>query len=136
MLKQFKSFVEDKQDKEDSKLPPAVLVMRRKSVRLFPNGQNVAMYYIDKLDKYITVPFSAMPFQTHESTAIDVLKSIDENVILEYKDESQVEVTPELAKEIVSVHRKVNEENKKKMEEMLATSAEYFNKVLEFARNN
>ena len=38
--------------------PPAVLVMRRMSVRLFPNGQKIALYKVDKIDKYITVPYS------------------------------------------------------------------------------
>ena len=36
---------------------PAVLIMRRKTVRQFPNGQMVALYYIDKLDKYISIPY-------------------------------------------------------------------------------
>lgn len=37
--------------------PPAVLVMRRMSIRMFPNGQKIALYKIDKLEKFITVPF-------------------------------------------------------------------------------
>lgn len=40
--------------------PPAVLIMKRKSVRLFPNGQRVALYYVDKINKYVTVPYEAM----------------------------------------------------------------------------
>ena len=38
--------------------PPAVMVMRRMSIRLFPNGQKIALYKIDKLDRWITVPYS------------------------------------------------------------------------------
>lgn len=45
---------------KDKKLdPPAVLIMRRKSVRQFPNGQRVALYYVDKINKYVTVPYTA-----------------------------------------------------------------------------
>ena len=44
--------------------PPAVLVMKRKSVRMFPDGQRVALYYVDKLDKYVTVPYTAMQWST------------------------------------------------------------------------
>lgn len=40
--------------------PPAVLLMKRKSVRQFPNGQRVALYYVDKINKYVTVPYEAM----------------------------------------------------------------------------
>ena len=38
--------------------PPNVLIMRRKSIRQFPNGQRVALYYVDKINKYITVPYT------------------------------------------------------------------------------
>ena len=44
--------------------PPAVLIMKRKSVRQFPDGQRVALYYVDKLDKYVTVPYTAMQWST------------------------------------------------------------------------
>ena len=44
--------------------PPPVLLMKRKSVRQFPNGQRVALYYVDKLDKYVTVPYTAMQWST------------------------------------------------------------------------
>jgi hypothetical protein len=40
--------------------PPAVLLMKRKSVRQFSDGQRVALYYVEKLDKYVTVPYNAM----------------------------------------------------------------------------
>ena len=39
------------------KMPPAVLMMRRVSVRQHSNGQSVALYHIDKLNKYVTVPY-------------------------------------------------------------------------------
>lgn len=37
--------------------PPNVLLMRRVSIRQFPNGTTVALYHIDSLNKYVTVPF-------------------------------------------------------------------------------
>ena len=44
--------------------PPSVLIMKRKSVRQFPNGQRVALYYVDKIDKYVTVPYESMQWST------------------------------------------------------------------------
>ena len=44
--------------------PPAVLLMKRKSVRQFPNGQRVALYYVDKINKYVTVPYEAIQWST------------------------------------------------------------------------
>jgi len=37
---------------------PAVLVMRRIAIRQFPNGQKIALYKVDKINKYVTVPYS------------------------------------------------------------------------------
>jgi hypothetical protein len=50
-------FDEDSSQKQMD--PPNILIMRRKSVRQFPNGQRVALYYVDKIDKYVTVPYTA-----------------------------------------------------------------------------
>jgi len=36
---------------------PAVLVLRRTSFRKFPNGQTIALYHADKINKYITIPY-------------------------------------------------------------------------------
>ena len=44
--------------------PPAVLIMKRKSIRQFPNGQRVALYYVDKINKYVTVPYTAMQWSS------------------------------------------------------------------------
>ena len=49
--------------------PPAVLIMKRKSVRLFPNDQRVALYYVDKINKYVTVPYTAMQWSSSEATS-------------------------------------------------------------------
>lgn len=48
--------------------PPAVLLMKRKSIRQFPNGQRVALYYVDKIDKYVTVPYTAMQWSSTTTT--------------------------------------------------------------------
>ena len=44
--------------------PPAVLIMKRKSIRQFPNDQRVALYYVDKINKYVTVPYTAMQWSS------------------------------------------------------------------------
>ena len=58
-MKSFKQFQSDLVESRDKSLdPPAILVMRRKSIRQYPNKQRVALYYVDKIDKYITVPYT------------------------------------------------------------------------------
>ena len=44
--------------------PPAVLIMKRKSIRQFPNDQRVSLYFVDKINKYVTVPYTAMQWSS------------------------------------------------------------------------
>ena len=67
-MKTFSNFRSLNEAKE-SLDPPAVLIMKRKSVRMFPNGQRVALYYVDKINKYVTVPYTAA--QWSSSGAMD-----------------------------------------------------------------
>ena len=46
-----------KESKSKPHDPPAILIMKRKSIRQFPNGQRVALYHIEKLNKFITIPY-------------------------------------------------------------------------------
>ena len=58
-MKSFNQFKTDLVESRDKSLdPPAVLVMRRKSIRQYPGGQRVALYFVDKINKYITVPYT------------------------------------------------------------------------------
>ena len=58
--------------KDDKMDPPAMLVMRRKSIRQFPNGQRVALYYVDKINKYVTVPYMASMWSTSMPEELDI----------------------------------------------------------------
>lgn len=42
----------------DNSKVPAVLLLKRKSMRVFPDGQKVALYYAQAIDKYVSIPFS------------------------------------------------------------------------------
>ena len=59
---QFKTDLVESRDKSlarDKSLdPPAVLIMRRKWIRQYPNQQRVAIYLVDRINKYITVPYT------------------------------------------------------------------------------
>lgn len=58
-MKTFKEFKTTIVESKDRSLdPPAVLVMRRKWIRQYPNQQRVALYLVDKINKYITVPYT------------------------------------------------------------------------------
>jgi len=59
-LKEFRS--SNLHEESNSKLPtdpPAVMIMKRVSIRQFGDGQRVALYHVDKINKYITIPYNA-----------------------------------------------------------------------------
>lgn len=39
---------------------PAIVIMHRRAIRVFPDGQKVALYWADRIGKYISVPFSSI----------------------------------------------------------------------------
>lgn len=117
--------------------PPAVLIMRRKSIRLFPNGQKVALYYVDKINKYVTVPYDGIMQLSTEETILDKIKIVAEQkqkMVVEHLDGSTSEITPEIANNIMSVYRKINETNKEKMADMLEASAKHFQTIVKFSK--
>ena len=59
-MKTFKELKTDLVESKDKTLdPPNILIMKRKSVRQYTNGQRVALYFVDKINKYVTVPYTA-----------------------------------------------------------------------------
>lgn len=113
--------------------PPAVLVMHRKSVRQFPNGQRVALYYVDKINKYVTVPYEEMAWAVEE-TIFEKLKNVKSKIVVEHLDGSTSEVTPDIAKQMIELHKKMNESNKMKMQDMLEASAKHFQTIAKFSK--
>jgi len=68
-LKTLKQFMAESHHQEKQMDPPNVLIMKRKSIRQFPNGQRVALYYVDKINKYVTVPYTAMQWGSTSPTS-------------------------------------------------------------------
>ena len=131
--------VEGRTGQPHEKDPPTILIMRRKSVRSFPNGQRVALYYVDKINKYVTVPYEDMQWGASftEETVIDQLgysAQYGEKVIVEHFDGTTSEVTPDMAQNIISLYKKINEANKAKMKEMLEASSKHFQTIAKFSK--
>lgn len=124
--------------------PPMVLIMRRKQIRQFPNGQKVALYYVDKINKYITVPYSAMQWSAGVEEEVEY---IEENVMhhlqkivdsstakpIKFKDGRTMKVDRVTAAAVLKVHGALNNENKKKLSDMAHKSKEHFGRVVDFA---
>lgn len=76
-MKSFKDFLEEGAAKTQSLDPPAVLVMKRKSIRQFPNNERVAMYFVDKLNKYISIPYTGSHWSSPGSIPTPANESLD-----------------------------------------------------------
>jgi hypothetical protein len=127
--------------------PPAVLIMRRKSIRQFGTGQKVAIYYVDKLDKYITVPYGGMTWTVEQSEPESNTEVLEEHVMdhladivknkqakkVKFQDGSTMRVDTTTANAILKVHGALNHENKQKVSDMVHKGKSHFQKVADFA---
>lgn len=46
-------------DVDINQIPP-IIIMKRRAIRVFPDGQKVALYWADRINKYISVPFQSI----------------------------------------------------------------------------
>jgi len=76
---------------QEDKDPPLVLVIKRKAIRMYPDGTRIALYYNERLQKYFSVPYQYgpgmdAPIQSEEVEQIDELSS---NLLDRYKERAK-----------------------------------------------
>ncbi len=107
--------------------PPNILLLKRITVRMFPDGTKVALYYNRLLDKHFTIPYgpgidSAIQAEETEVSVLEVLKNIaqlDEAQEVWFETDSR-SVEPETAQGILKLYHSLSESNKIKMEQKLS----------------
>ena len=128
---------------EDTSNPPFVLLLKRKAIRLYPDGAKVALYYNDKIDKYFSLPYGNdidSPIQAEE---VELEEAVMDQLhkIVSAKTGNSVKfangVTRKIdhftASAITQVHNALNDANKKKLADMVHKSPEHLAKVADFA---
>jgi hypothetical protein len=125
--------------------PPYMLVLKRKQVRLFPNKMKVALYYNDKIDKYFSVSYGpgvdtstlqAEEVEPIEEAVMDQLHKIvdgKQSQKVKFGDGSTRTVDHYTASAITQVHKHLNDENKKKLSDMVHKSPAHLAKAADFA---
>jgi hypothetical protein len=124
--------------------PPFVLMLKRKAIRMYPNRTKVALYYNQKLDKYFTIPYGKginSPLQAEEVEQIEEAVMDQLHKIVAGKQAQTVKfgngqtkkVDHYTASAITQVHKAVNDENKKKLADMVHKSPAHLVKVADFA---
>jgi hypothetical protein len=64
----------------DQKDMPSVLLLKRKGIRVFPDGQKIGLYYAQAIDKYVSIPFQDINISGHsvnEETQLNELSLRD-----------------------------------------------------------
>ena len=136
--------------------PPFTLILKRKAIRMYPNNTRVALYWCERLKRYISVPYQAgggdigiaqvEEFIPEEFKEVDLsegiiqeletIKKTKQNGKVGHLDGKSSPVDLQTAHLILSVHGKLNDENKKKIAELARKSKESFSKVVAFAQHN
>lgn len=143
-VKEEQEFIEES-SRETDKLP-AVLILKRKSIRLFPNNVKVAIYHSDKLDRSFALPMTdlSMSSVTEEVVAAgpieggviktlrEILKGKTANIV-QFKDGKKMKVDMYSAKAILLVYDAVDPQNKTKIDQLLNKDKHGFMKVADFA---
>lgn len=121
---------------------PALLILKRKSIRQFPDG-TVALYYSDTLKKFVSIPFTDIgiaditentkSFSEIKENTIDYLKNINESENIKFEDGTVLLVTPNMAKKVLGVYESLNKQNKQQMANILSEDKNSFLKIVNFA---
>lgn len=125
--------------------PPFVLVLKRKAIRLYPDSTRIALYYSDKLNKYFSVPYSTEENQKGivqaeevelEEAVMDQLHNIvagKQAQKVKFGNGQTKSVDHFTASAVTQLHKALNDENKKKVADMVHKSPEHLSKVASFA---
>ena len=114
--------------------PPAVLVIKRKAVRLYPDGTRIAMYWSDKLKRVFSVPYSTVmdnPIQAEE-----YIKELSESEQLLLNDGNAITLNEETKQQLINTYEQLDEENKEVFWQQLTESITTFGQLNEFCRLN
>jgi len=148
LKKTYKESTEVVIDEAHIQNPPFVLILKRKAVRYYPEGITNVLYYNEKLNRYFSVPYSSgvpmnNPVQAEEveqvGEAVDAIgqlqkiKDTHQHGTVNHKDGSASKVDAQTAHAVLSVHKSLNDVNKKKFADMVARSSHHMQKAADFS---
>jgi hypothetical protein len=114
--------------------PPVVLVIKRKAVRLYPDGTRIALYWSDKIKRAFSIPYGPMvdaPVQAEE-----YIKELVEAEELMLNDGNTISLNEETKQQIINTYGQLEEDSKEIFWQQLTESVATFGKLYEFCRTN
>jgi len=125
--------------------PPFVLVLKRRAIRLYPDGTKVALYRNDRLNKVFAVPYDTTMDPVIQAEEVELEEAVDaigqlqkikdthQHGTVNHKDSSASKVDAQTAHAILTVHKSLNDVNKKKFADMVARSSGHLQKAADFS---
>jgi len=114
--------------------PPVVLVIKRKAVRLYPDGTRIALYYSDKLKRVFSVPYG-MPMDS-PIQAEEYIKELVEAEEILLNDGNILSLSEGTKQQIINTYSQLEEDSKEYFWQQLTESVTTFGKINEFCRLN
>jgi len=114
--------------------PPVILVIKRKAVRLYPDGTRIAMYWSDKLKRVFSVPYG--PALDAPIQAEEYIKELVEAKELLLNDGNTISLNEETKQQIINTYGQLEEDSKEIFWQQLTESVTTFGKLYEFCRTN
>lgn len=131
--------------------PPAVLILKRKAIRVYQNNLRVALYYNERLKKIFTVPYSTedenhfgpiiqaqneetqIEEATDHMSQLQQIKDTHQHGKINHADGTSSKVDVQTAHALLSVHKALNDDNKKKFSDLIGKSRDHMKKASDFA---
>ena len=127
----------------DTKDTPYILLLKRKAIRIYPDGTKVALYHNKQLDKYFSVPYGPgvdAAIQAEETELEEAVMDTLHKIVndkqakpVKFASGHTRKVDHFTASAITQVHNALNDDNKKKFADMVHKSPEHFMKASDFA---
>ena len=114
--------------------PPVILVIKRKAVRLYPDGTRIALYWSDKLKRIFSLPYG--PAVQPVIQAEEYVKELVESEELLLNDGNKINLSEETKQQIINTYEQLDEESKEIFWQQLTESITTFGKLHEFCRLN
>ena len=139
-----KEDVDSLNESGDTKDTPYILLLKRKAIRIYPDGTKVALYHNKQLDKYFSVPYGpgvdaaiqAEEVEQVEEAVMDQLHNIVKNKqaqSVKFASGHTRKVDHFTASAITQVHSALSDDNKKKFADMVHKSPAHLQKASDFA---
>jgi hypothetical protein len=124
-------------------VPPYVLLLKRKAIRLYPDGTKIALYHEKQLNRFFSVPYDTPIDSTIQAEDVELEESVMDQLhkIVNDKQAQSVKfasghtrkIDHFTASALTQVHKSLNDDNKKKFADLVHKSPEHFMKASDFA---